>query len=165
MIDWEAIKIEYITTSISTRDLARKHGVKYSTLRDRAAREGWCAERYRHTSKVVAKTEQKTAEAASDVHSSRILALMDAGEKAAALLLCRLDQMKDAEKINVYELKAITEALKTIMHLYTETDVRRDAERENDGLLDALNAVAYTVCNQDDSYLLPEAEDEQPILN
>lgn len=41
MADWEKIKEEFETTDINMKDLAKKHDVKYSTLRSRKSREKW----------------------------------------------------------------------------------------------------------------------------
>lgn len=41
MTNWKAIRKEYETTSITMKDLAEKHNVKYSTLRSRKSRENW----------------------------------------------------------------------------------------------------------------------------
>lgn len=151
MIDWVEIKNEYISTQISTRKLAEKHGVSYQTLRDKAKREKWVLQR----SKIGAKSEQKTAEAISTEQSNRIVSLMSACCKVSDLLNIRLDQMISDEKIKTYELKAITEALKNIRDLY-ETDTTPDGDEDSDGLMEALNATASDVCSgDDDSYLLP----------
>jgi uncharacterized protein YjcR len=66
--DWEKIKAEYISSSISTRDLAQKYGISYGTLRDRAQKEKWPEQRKKYRNRTVAKTVQKT----SDRISSRI---------------------------------------------------------------------------------------------
>ena len=39
--DWEPIRDEYVSTDISLRDLAKKTGIPYPTLRDRSIREAW----------------------------------------------------------------------------------------------------------------------------
>lgn len=157
--DWVSIKTEYINTQISTRDLAAKHGIKYCTLRDRAATEKWSKARAEHTSIVIAKTEQKTAEAVSNLQADRITQLLSAGQKAACLLSSRLDQMADDGKIKTYEIKAITEALKNVRDLY-ETEGADTGAKEDDGLISALSAAAEQVCNgEDDSCMLPEVDD------
>lgn len=144
MADWVALRNEYISTRISTRDLAQKHDVKYATLRDRAARERWSELRAEHTSKVVAKTEQKTIEAVSSDHASRVLRLIEGGERSAELLLVRLDQMSKSGKVKPYEIKAITESLKHIRDLYRidtgADDVKYQKARELlGGVPDALD--------------------------
>lgn len=125
MADWVSIKTEYISTQISTRDLARKHGVKYSTLRDRALREQWSKARSDYTSMLIAKTEQKTAEAVSDAQAERVAELMSAGAKAARMLSAQLDRMEETGKVKTYEVKAITESLKNIRDLYKDNAADR----------------------------------------
>lgn len=41
MTDWKKIRKEYETSKVTMKDLAEKHGVKYSTLRSRKNRESW----------------------------------------------------------------------------------------------------------------------------
>lgn len=125
MADWVSIKTEYISTQISTRDLAQKHGVKYSTLRDRALREQWSKARSDYTSMLIAKTEQKTAEAVSDAQAERVAELMSAGAKAARMLSAQLDRMEESGKVKTYEVKAITESLKNIRDLYKDNAADR----------------------------------------
>jgi hypothetical protein len=62
--DWEKIKAEYITTDISVRDLAQKHGVHYTTIGKKASKEGWQTQRQQQTNTTLTKilqadTEQK----------------------------------------------------------------------------------------------------------
>lgn len=63
--DWAAIKAEYISSSISLRDLAAKYGIPWSTLRDRAGKERWAEEREKARNKLVTRTVQKTVNRAS----------------------------------------------------------------------------------------------------
>ena len=44
-MDWEKMKEEYLATGISLHALGRKYGVAYSTVRSRAVREHWGAQR------------------------------------------------------------------------------------------------------------------------
>lgn len=48
MPDWASIREEYITGDIGQRTLAKKHGVSYYTLKDRAERDKWGEERRRY---------------------------------------------------------------------------------------------------------------------
>lgn len=140
MADWIAIKSEYINTDISTRDLARKYGVKYSTLRDRCAREEWSAERAKHTSNVVAKTEQKTTEAVSSSQAERIALLMSGGAKAAQLLIKHLEDMEKSGEIRPYEIKATVDAMKGIRDLY-KTDGNDDTDDKLEEFLEGMKHV------------------------
>lgn len=65
-VNWRKIKAEYIAGQISQRDLAKKYGIGASTLMKRASKEGWTKKRAQVESKILAKVEQKTAEAVAD---------------------------------------------------------------------------------------------------
>lgn len=125
-VDWLKIKTEYVTTQISTRDLAQKHGVPYSTLRKRAEKENWSEERKKQGRKVSAKVAQKITETVACAQADRITQLMDFTQTSAELLGVRLEQMKRSGKVKSYEVKAITEALKNIRDLYRTDETAAD---------------------------------------
>ena len=60
--DWLKLKNEYITSSISLRDLADKHGVPADTLMKRANRENWTELRKQAHMDITAKLQQKYAD-------------------------------------------------------------------------------------------------------
>lgn len=62
MADWEKIKAEYITTDISVRDLAQKHGVHYTTIGKKASKEGWQTQRQQQTNTTLTKILQADTE-------------------------------------------------------------------------------------------------------
>lgn len=86
MADWLKIKSEYISTSISTRKLAEKHGVSYSTLRKRAEKEGWTDAKVAQGRRLDAKVAQKVAERTSDREADRIVRLLRTGDALAERL-------------------------------------------------------------------------------
>ena len=53
--DWPAIKIEYLNSNASLRELAAKHGVKESAVMARCSREQWEPERKRIQANVIKK--------------------------------------------------------------------------------------------------------------
>lgn len=55
MADWEKIKAEYLTTEISIRDLAQKHGVHYTTIAKKASKEEWQTQRQQQTNRTLTK--------------------------------------------------------------------------------------------------------------
>ena len=123
MPDWVSIKNEYITTQISTRDIAKKYGVSHSQIARRSAREKWAQQRETLRNETETLWLQKTAEAVSDVQTDRVVQLMEGGQLAVELLIERLHEMRCSGKIKTYEVKAITEALKNARDLY-KTDER-----------------------------------------
>ena len=125
MADWVAIRAEYVTTQISTRALAQKVGVAYSTLRRRCEDEGWAQLRSEHERNTHAMIAQKTAEAISDHQADRIAMLVKGGEKSVEMLIKRLEQMADSDRIKVAEIKVITDALKNVRDIY-KTEVGTD---------------------------------------
>lgn len=66
-INWDKLKIEYVTGHISQRALAAKHGVPYSTVRTRSIKEKWVEEKKRYSSKVVADAEKKLGKKEADI--------------------------------------------------------------------------------------------------
>ena len=91
--DWERIKAEYITDlQASYRKLCTKYGVPFSTLRDRAKRENWVAERKKTQNKIVRQTAQKIVSR----KAKRIAQELDpALEAAAKINQLVLDTLKD----------------------------------------------------------------------
>lgn len=57
--DWIAIRNEYASTDISTRELADKYEIPYNTVRDRSLRENWAEFRTEQRSNIGATSEQK----------------------------------------------------------------------------------------------------------
>ena len=100
-MNWDEIKLEYVTSDVSYRDLADKFGVSFSSLSKMAVKGKWAKERKKHRKKVVTKAEQKIvvkkakelakeieiAEAISDIlqiavsHPEQFLALCDDGKE------------------------------------------------------------------------------------
>ena len=54
-IDWNEVKVEYVTGKISLKSLAEKHGISENTLENRSRKEKWSEERRKYRGKVTAK--------------------------------------------------------------------------------------------------------------
>lgn len=89
--DWNTIRAEYIGGATSQRKLAEKHGVPYSTLRDRAEREKWSEQRNKARDKAIAKSVQKAA----DATSSSAITAQRIREKLLAKLEKEIDSLPD----------------------------------------------------------------------
>ena len=71
-VDWNAIRAEYIGGGISQRKLAKKYGLTYAALRNKADIEGWVAMRDDVQRKSNAEATQKTASAAAEYATTAI---------------------------------------------------------------------------------------------
>lgn len=86
MIDWTAIKAEYITGTISYRKLADSWGVSFRTLSDRALREGWKEARDKHRNNVVEKTVQKVASRKASTTANKLCDLQEAADNMGRVI-------------------------------------------------------------------------------
>ena len=68
-MNWQKIKNEYVTGSVTYRELAEKYGLAHGTVRAHAASEGWRAARKIHRQKVSELTEEKAADKIADAES------------------------------------------------------------------------------------------------
>ena len=64
--NWEEIKLRYITSNVSHKELASEFGLSEKTIMNRSSKENWKAEREKHKRKVGEKTEEKIAELRSE---------------------------------------------------------------------------------------------------
>lgn len=71
-IDWPKIKKEYLTSTISLTELAEKHSVNPSNLRERAARENWVQTKEEVRQEADKKTTEKIVETIADVNLRHI---------------------------------------------------------------------------------------------
>lgn len=127
MVDWLAVKTEYVTTATSYRELARKYGVSRKTIADRGKAGNWVRERgqYRDesTSKMKAAAAQGQAERAARFAS------------AADKLLGKIEEIVDTENaqpMTVKDIRALTAAmldLKDIMDVRSKADAREQEAR------------------------------------
>ena len=77
--DWSAIKLDYIPSSLTLREVADKHGIKAAGVMRRAANEGWDAERKQKSAEV----SKVVSESLLDIRVSE-LAIYNAQDLEAA---------------------------------------------------------------------------------
>ena len=127
MIDWKTIETEYVTTDISHRQLAEKHGIGRSRLSQYASKEKWKEKRDKHRAKTVskavnaigAKQAERTAKliGVSDLLLDKVKSLLEADEE----LLVDTSIMKD--------VSVILKNLKDIQMIRSEADLREQEAR------------------------------------
>ena len=127
MVDWLAVKTEYVTTATSYRELARKYGVSRKTIADRGKAGNWVQERgqYRDesTTKMKAAAAQGQAERAARFAS------------AADKLLGKIEEIvgsDNAQPMTAKDIRTLTAAmgdLKDIMGIQSNADAREQEAR------------------------------------
>lgn len=135
-VDWNKIKTEYITDdSTSYRKLAKKYGINYVTIGDRARKEGWAKEREQFRTKSLTKTLNKIADRQSD-RAARFFTLTDT----------LYDKLKEALSLvdptdtqGIRQITASLKDLKEMQSLKSDADMReqeariRNLERQAEG--------------------------------
>jgi len=129
LVDWNAIKTEYITTNTSYRKLSDKYNIPLNTLQCRAKREKWVDLRTQHQLEIEAKTIKKAVNKASDYKST----LYDLAYNIA-IQLKNMTQDRTIEDLARAGLKPrdITGAIKDIediLHIKSEADMREQEAR------------------------------------
>lgn len=94
-VNWEKIKVEYITTDTSLTKLADKYNVPRSNLARRSIKEKWVEQRKQYKNDVTMKTVRKTA----NKEAKRLARLMDTTAKAIEVAA---KAFSDPEQFNRY---------------------------------------------------------------
>lgn len=106
-MDWQKIRTEYITTSISYRALAEKYGVHYKVISEKGKTEKWVELRAQHRHKTLTKALDKISEKQSDKMAridglaDRLLEKLEKAIEELDLQLCKhVDKTKEIEYNN-----------------------------------------------------------------
>lgn len=116
--NWTKIRYEYITTGVSYRELALKHGVSFTTLSKRAKREGWTTRRKNNDDKLTA----KVLEAYNESETVRRRSLMETADILLDIVNKILVMTEDLEPKDVRVLSAALKDIKDVKN--TEADIR-----------------------------------------
>lgn len=112
-VDWNAIRAEYIGGE-TQRKLAAKHGVSYSTLKQRAKREGWEKQRQDSYRTIGAELPQKTAEAVIDTAVDNATRAERCRSLLYELIEMHAINMRDNGKVRPCDIKHLSGALKDL---------------------------------------------------
>lgn len=103
--DWQAIKLEYINSPLSLKEIAEKHDLKDATVRQRAHREDWEAERHALSQSVT----QAAQEQLTDDRTAQLAKFNEDDLRMARAIRAKAaSMMKDVERPS--ELRAIAGA-------------------------------------------------------
>ena len=105
MIDWQPIRAEYITGSLSYRALSKKFGVNYNWLRERAKKEQWVRLRQEHREKTLGKTLEQISDQQAD-KLARFDALTDQLLEKLEKAISQLEQQQYRQTVREREYDA-----------------------------------------------------------
>ncbi len=112
--DWEKIKNEYVTTNISTRALAHKHGCAEATLARKASADKWVEQRQQYTSEMSSRVMEKTLEAESSRRAELGTLLYDIAIKKAKAMSEAMDNPDYAVEVESKAISSLTNAYKNL---------------------------------------------------
>lgn len=127
MVDWLAVKTEYVTTATSYRELARKYGVSRKTIADRGKAGNWVQERGQYRDE----SSSKMKAAAAQGQAERAARFASAADK----LLGKIEEIvgsENAQPLAPKDIRALTAAmgdLKEIMDIRSKADAREQEAR------------------------------------
>jgi len=111
MIDWSAIKTEYITDpTVSYRKLAQKYGVSYVQIGNVGRDEKWVELRKQHLDN----TFTKTVEAVESAQVDRAKKIQTVADK----FLNKIEAMADREGILPKDMRSLVAALKDLKEIH-----------------------------------------------
>lgn len=129
MVDWSAIKTEYVTGKSSYRELAKKHSISLRTIADRAKKEDWVELRNKHRNSVATKILRK----AEDKQVQRCIKLMSATDDLLKKIVEAIELMSASDMfVDVRLPKQLSSALKDIKDIQgckTEQELREQEAR------------------------------------
>lgn len=137
--DWNRIRTEYQTGTASLRDLSKKYGVPWSTLRSRAYREKWGEDRQNTQTKIkqnaVKKAEKKAADnatLAADIKRKGLLILDRLMDEFETVKGTEHRDYKGRNLTDIKRLRDLTAAYKDL------TDDMEKPETEGNPILNSL---------------------------
>ena len=119
-MDWQTIKTEYITEETSYRKLAKKYGVSYTAIGEKARKEGWIEEREQFKTKSLSKTLNKIAEGQAK-RASRLQSVTDK-------LLTKIEKAVDLIDMDVFDTQAIRQITASLKDIKDIQMIRSDAD-------------------------------------
>lgn len=124
-MDWADLKREYITTGISQRALAKKHGVPFGTLRKHAQKEAWFEARAQTRLKADTKTIEKITDLTAEARAILYEAALTWARKLSSYTIEEVENLK-------WKPKDITGALKDcvdILGVKSDGDIKEQSAR------------------------------------
>lgn len=138
-MNWDEIRLEYVTGDTSYRKLAAAHGVSYQAICARSRRENWVGQREQHRNKVAAKSLERI----SDSQVERALRVQHVADR----ILSKVERILDSEKITPAKAKQLTGVLRDVNGIYL---IRPESDRaEQDARIAVLQQRAAAAQHED----------------
>lgn len=161
MVDWSAVKTEYVTTDISYRKLCEKYNVSMTEVSKHGKNEEWRNERKKYQEKAYA----KTLDTLIKKQQKRIERLQTITDKIIDKIELSVNKMDETDFQAYRQITAALKDIKEIQMLKSDADIR-----EQEARIDKLNRDAKDNSDDNKKYgvvLLPTVmpltppEDEQ----
>ena len=152
-MNWEDIRLEYITGDTSYRKLAAAYEVSYQAICARSRRENWLQQREQHRNKVAANSLERI----SDSQVERALRVQHVADR----ILSKVERILETEKITPAKAKQLTAVLRDVNGIYL---VRPESDRaEQDARIAVLQQRAAAAQREDSTLevVLADAGDER----
>jgi DNA-binding transcriptional regulator YhcF (GntR family) len=124
-VDWEKLKLEYITTKTSYRKLAEKHGVSFNTLKTHAVEKGWNKLKQQAQEKATTKIVNSVA---SDIAKNSIK-INDVADKLLDKICDTMDAIELLDSQSIKQLTSALKDLKDIKGIKSDADMREQEAR------------------------------------
>lgn len=121
--NWIKIKNEYVNTDISQRKLAAKYNISFSTLKQRANKEKWNAEKIKQHDKISKEVQQKTIEIITASEADRLTKLLSLTDKLSQKIEKAIEQLETAYTsgevvetgiVDTYKMRQIVQSIKDL---------------------------------------------------
>lgn len=106
-VDWRELKVEFVNGSMQFAELARKHGIKAGTIRQRAFREGWQAERDAASVRVTEAAQAQLTEVRIDALREFNEADLRVARALRAMVARRIAAARNDEGMRATDLRAL----------------------------------------------------------
>ena len=142
-IDYSKLKREYLRGNISYRELAKKYGVPFGTLRKVAAKEQWTQLR----TQIRTKTDTKLIDAISDQEVDKAINIIEVADKLLIKISECVESIPLDTMASTQAMKHLTSALKDLKEI---KGVKSDADmREQEARIRNLEKQAEADNNND----------------
>lgn len=135
MTNWKRIKNEYINGGIGQRELAKKHGISYSSIAKRSIDEKWVELRNKRTSeleeKLSQKTQEKTIENEAEIASTK--------SRIRKMIFAQIEKRMACDELDNSDFRKLVQNYVDMIGI--ETEESNDSIEKHNALLEAIKEI------------------------